>query len=35
MRCIMSEYDLINIKDIAVNISDLGWKLLTYLDKKE
>lgn len=31
----MSDYDVINIKDIAPNISDLGWKLLTYLDKKE
>lgn len=28
-------HDIIYIKDIAKNISDLGWKLLTCLDHKE
>lgn len=31
----MSEFDVIKVKDIAEHISELGWKLLTYLDKKE
>lgn len=31
----MNDYDVINIRDIAPYISELGWKLLDYLNKKE